>query len=305
MALREDPGLDLYGKQHRPAGSVSIRPAGEQRIRTDNHDIDHWLILIPDGTQDWDGWNEHCDVHAMVVHVVSDPEHSCPALPILCLSQQAIYSLIQAELWHHWAGTRLQGLSSCRECLARRRLGSSASDWSRRHENWMTFPSRSRGNSVTVNRRDLLMAGVGLAASAGSLWLPVQAISLACADSADDAANELERWVATSCHAKVLGQPRSVATVRSGFWPVPPSRVLILRPHPLAGPHNRWESQDRRPIAVFATSCGGEEGKETGKTSLTGIAGKAPGPQARTDHADYFRLSKLLRRAGATTRLGL
>ena len=93
------------------------------------------------------------------------------------------------------------------------------------------------------NRRDLLKASVGLAASAGSLWLPGQAISLACADSADDAANELERWVATSCHARILGQPRSVAALRLGFWPVPPSRVLILRPHPLAGPHNRWESR--------------------------------------------------------------
>lgn len=103
MACREGLGSTYSVSNIAQPDRFQFGPLGNRRIRTDNHDIDHWLILIPDGTRDWDGWNQHCDVHVMVIHVVSDPEHSCPALPILCLSQQAIYSLIQAEPWCHWA----------------------------------------------------------------------------------------------------------------------------------------------------------------------------------------------------------
>ena len=103
MACREGLGSTQSASNIAQPEPFQFGPLGSRRIRTDNHDIDHWLILIPDGTQDWDGYNEHCDVHVMVTHVVSDRSDSCAALPILCLSQQAIYSLIQAEPWHHWA----------------------------------------------------------------------------------------------------------------------------------------------------------------------------------------------------------
>ena len=97
---------------------------------------------------------------------------------------------------------------------------------------------------MIMNRRGFVRAGLGWAAAAGTFCFPGQATRLlAQADSANGAADELDRWIATSHHARILGRPRSLAAVRQGFWPISPSRVLILRPHPLAGPTNRWESR--------------------------------------------------------------
>jgi hypothetical protein len=124
MASREGLGSTYSASNIAQPERFQFGLLGSKQICTDNHDVDHWLILIPDGTRDWDGWNENCDVHVMVAHVVSDPEHSCLALPVLCLSQQAIYSLIQAEPWHHWArdpSPRIIELSRMSRAAAARR----------------------------------------------------------------------------------------------------------------------------------------------------------------------------------------
>ena len=97
---------------------------------------------------------------------------------------------------------------------------------------------------MTLDRRDFLKTGLGLAAAAGTSCLSFPADNpLAQACFTEKAVKELECWIATNTHVRFLGRPRSLAAVRQGFWPIPPSRVLVLRPHPLAGPQNRWESQ--------------------------------------------------------------
>ncbi len=86
---------------------------------------------------------------------------------------------------------------------------------------------------MVMNRRDFVRAGLGWAAAAGTFCLPGRATRLlAQAQSANGAADEIDRWIATSHHARILGRPRSLAAVRQGFWPISPERVLILHPRP-------------------------------------------------------------------------
>ncbi len=93
---------------------------------------------------------------------------------------------------------------------------------------------------MNLDRRTFLKTGVGLAA-AGTAWVPRRASELFDRPNpANDSIDDL-RWMETSLHVRFAGRPRSLAAVRQGLWPIAPLRVLILRPHPLAGPDNRWE----------------------------------------------------------------
>jgi hypothetical protein len=108
-----------------------------------------------------------------------------------------------------------------------------------------TLENKEHQRTMTLNRRDFVRAGLGWAA-AGAFSLPDKS-----ARSARDAADELDRWITTSHHVRFLGRPRSVAAVRQGFWPISPGRVLILRPHPWAGPENRWQPHlDQSPLRL-------------------------------------------------------
>ena len=159
---------------------------------------------------------------------------------------------------------------------------------------------------MILNRRDFVRTGLGWAAAAGTFSLPDQATrSLSLAGSANDAVDDVQRWIATSNQVRCLGRPRSLLVVRQGFWPISPQRILILRPHPWAGPQNRWQPRQARSPLFLRNELQrrAEENDWQGRANENYCANLRP--QARANHPDYFRPCRLLCRAGIARRVGL
>jgi hypothetical protein len=104
MAAREGLGTTSCGGNVAQPQQFQFDKSGGRMIKTDNDCIDHWLILLPDGTRDWESVCDHLPTHVMLTHIFANPRQSmgwtCPACVI---SGQAVFSLVEAEPWHHWA----------------------------------------------------------------------------------------------------------------------------------------------------------------------------------------------------------
>ena len=66
---------------------------GGRTIQTDNDLVDHWLVLIPHGTRDWDGWRDNLSVHVMLTHIFEEPGRKCgPDEPSVRCQRQRVFS---------------------------------------------------------------------------------------------------------------------------------------------------------------------------------------------------------------------
>jgi hypothetical protein len=95
---------------------------------------------------------------------------------------------------------------------------------------------------MILNRRDFLQTTLGVAAAAYGVGCRALAANPALrTDPIALPAGELGCDPVLLPYLDCLGRPPSWDIVRQGFWPIAPERVLVLRPHPWAGPQNRWQ----------------------------------------------------------------
>jgi len=149
MAAREGLGTTYVGSnvaQPHQFQTDRLGRLGGRAIQTDNDGIDHWLILIPGGTNDWEGWCEDSPaVHVMTTHIFPQPwpgRNSGLTAAACMLAGRGVFGLAgRLERWY-FSSPELIELSRVDRATAARRVDEQIilvarqeeEEWKRRRE---------------------------------------------------------------------------------------------------------------------------------------------------------------------------
>jgi hypothetical protein len=148
MAAREGLGTTYVGSnvaQPHQFQTDRLGRLGGRAIQTDNDGIDHWLVLIPGGTNDWEGWREDTPVHVMTTHIFPQPwpgRNSGLTVAACMLAGRGVFGLAgRLERWY-FSSPELIELSRVDRATAARRVNEQIilmarqeeGEWKRRRE---------------------------------------------------------------------------------------------------------------------------------------------------------------------------